>query len=1186
MKVVAAQRVKRAGTGEWWLAVIMHDAELDVFQLTGADVEGMNDDDLIAAGSIVCTPTANYISFEDGIFTKSEIAGSGGGGGGGTAGVSTFNGRSGNVMPRSGDYDAAKIRTTTAGKSVQDILDNLEALATLDTALSTSSEKAVQNKVITEAINELRAMVLPVGGSAGDILTKVDSTNFNTEWVSQNVFMKKSEYDTDNNGRVDKADVAYALQGPTYKAELKNTSSNTYVVTEDEKGKRNGVVPLDSNRKILPEYLPDSITSGLTYGGIFNAQTRVVRLTEAAKSILGISADTMTLEDSPQVPAGYPANVELFYVTTVADTFASMDFAVGDWLISLGTSWQQLKNGSQVSSVNGATGAVQLNSDDISQGVSNLYMTPQERSKLADIEPQATKDTNVIQNAQIVTLPSGNRVLRLTNKNGTVTDFEGSGANLDDYLKKNGNASTTYVVYNTGGNRQTFTGNEALQLFFQKVVAWLNALETVAFSGSYLDLSDKPTRTSQFVNDGNGTDPYITRTTNTLANYYLKSQTYTKTEVDNLLDAIESFTFIQVNTLPTDNINDKAIYYVPKTGGGYTRYQHMSGEWLNLGDTDMSMAGYLHEDGNSSNTTVDFVQAENRGLPTTGDTLSEVIGQLVKDIDDLKTICFTASWHDLEDGNELATKEDLEDYLPIHSTTTDEGKVPVVNADGDLELQVFSSGVMRRGDGVMSMIGNDEEANPINTASGQRATAIGNHTQASGEDQFVDGRYNVPDNVNAYSEITGGGAEGAPENIKTFDWSGNLWTKGKVSVGNTTNNIVPITQGNDLTTKNYVDNYVEESIASANLLKSMVVQEIPDVEDADDNILYLIADPLAEDTYLQFKKVLESQNPDVYVMAQLGSTHMSTNSTQVTELPTPSLAYKDAVYQYVGTASNYDFGMFYACKNTPYYAWLSTSDAKNYYTLSATPTQYAKMFDENFNQISATVKTFSGNTLTDSANKTYTRLTASDTSKFEWHILNEKLSEYQNDGNGTGAPNDYFVTRANALSQGTDISSVSDTTKISKVTPATGQVLDVTAKKLFDYMWKKIYPVGSIYISATNDNPGTLFGGTWSLIGSDRVLWGVSAATTPGSTLDEQIPDIRGHIDWATGGQAKTEISSGTGAFNLTNKNLGAAYPTGAGASNSARGFDFRASYYSSVYKLNASVRPNAYTVHFWRRTA
>ena len=164
---------------------------------------------------------------------------------------------------------------------------------------------------------------------------------------------------------------------------------------------------------------------------------------------------------------------------------------------------------------------------------------------------------------------------------------------------------------------------------------------------------------------------------------------------------------------------------------------------------------------------------------------------------------------------------------------------------------------------------------------------------------------------------------------------------------------------------------------------------------------------------------------------------------------------------------------------------------------------------------------------------------------------------------------------------------VSDTTKVSKVNSETGEVLDVTAKKIFEYMWKKIYPVGSIYTTTDkNFNPGTSFGGTWSHVGVDRVLWGVSTSTDGGSTLSEQLPDIRGHIDWKSGGQAKTEISNGSGAFSLTNKNLGAAYPTGTGASNSARGFDFKASDYNSVYKLSGVVRPNAYTVHFWRRTS
>lgn len=40
-----------------------------------------------------------------------------------------------------------------------------------------------------------------------------------------------------------------------------------------------------------------------------------------------------------------------------------------------------------------------------------------------------------------------------------------------------------------------------------------------------------------------------------------------------------------------------------------------------------------------------------------------------------------------------------------------------------------------------------------------------------------------------------------------------------------------------------------------------------------------------------------------------------------------------------------------------------------------------------------------------------------------------------------------------------------------------------------------VYPVGSIYMSVLNTNPGTLFGGTWSAFGAGRMPIGVSADT-------------------------------------------------------------------------------------------
>ena len=38
--------------------------------ITGADVEGLKDDYVLAAGSVIVTPSKNYIAFEDGVFTE------------------------------------------------------------------------------------------------------------------------------------------------------------------------------------------------------------------------------------------------------------------------------------------------------------------------------------------------------------------------------------------------------------------------------------------------------------------------------------------------------------------------------------------------------------------------------------------------------------------------------------------------------------------------------------------------------------------------------------------------------------------------------------------------------------------------------------------------------------------------------------------------------------------------------------------------------------------------------------------------------------------------------------------------------------------------------------------------------------------------------------------------------------
>jgi len=117
-----------------------------------------------------------------------------------------------------------------------------------------------------------------------------------------------------------------------------NTPTEAGVQIRSEKNANNGYAGLDASGKIVVSLLPDSVLGQLTYKGVLDASTET-----------------------------YPATPDTgdYYVVSVAGTISTVDYEIGDWAVYNGTTWDKVDNSDKVSSVAGKTGAVTLDSDDI-----------------------------------------------------------------------------------------------------------------------------------------------------------------------------------------------------------------------------------------------------------------------------------------------------------------------------------------------------------------------------------------------------------------------------------------------------------------------------------------------------------------------------------------------------------------------------------------------------------------------------------------------------------------------------------------------------------------------------------------------------------------------------------------------------------------------------------------------------
>lgn len=103
------------------------------------------------------------------------------------------------------------------------------------------------------------------------------------------------------------------------------------------------------------------------------------------------------------------------------------------------------------------------------------------------------------------------------------------------------------------------------------------------------DKSEIPISTSELVNDSG----FISNTASDLLNYYLKSETYTKDEVNYIISQISTVTLVKVDELPEAGEPNK-IYLVPKEpkeSNNFDEYIWVDNAWELIGSTEIDVSG-------------------------------------------------------------------------------------------------------------------------------------------------------------------------------------------------------------------------------------------------------------------------------------------------------------------------------------------------------------------------------------------------------------------------------------------------------------------------------------------------------------------------------------------------------------------------------------------------------------------
>lgn len=356
------------------------------------------------------------------------------------------------------DYDAtakgkldglANVKSIGSGLNLNTSTGELTATGasiTIDSEMSDSSTNPVQNKVITAALGNKADT-----SSLGTASSKNVAASGNAS--STEVVMGNDTRLTDARNAADVSAWAKASTKPTY------TATEVGAIASTEKGANSGVATLDSSGKVPTSQLPSYVDDVLEY----NSQSAFPATGESGKIYIAKDTNktyrwsgTAYVEISPSLALGETSSTA--YAGNKGKANADNISAIQGLIPSSATTSNKLATASDIPS---------------------LTNYVQKSSTAGLLKNDGTVDTTSYKAAS-----AHDSWSEVTSKPFNT---------IGDSLTTSSNALKVNTAFTEASTRANIATGETIPTVLGKIKKYFTDLKTVAFSGSYNDLSDKPT---------------------------------------------------------------------------------------------------------------------------------------------------------------------------------------------------------------------------------------------------------------------------------------------------------------------------------------------------------------------------------------------------------------------------------------------------------------------------------------------------------------------------------------------------------------------------------------------------------------------------------------------------------------------------------------------------------------------